>query len=619
MSEQYKQPSSQTDTSLKNKLAALNPSVDWVERLNFPKRLLNAAERFSLVIEKTISRLVRENKFNPLYHTGTITIFLLFVILGTGVYLTMFYQFGFEASYEAVSNIEANFIGRIVRAAHRYASGAAVIFALLHGWRTFFQDRFRGPRWLAWSSGVVMAVLFWLIGISGYWMIWDQRAQVLNQTLINLINNSPLGTSFLVNYLITEAAGSGWVFILLVTTIHLGLSALVALFYWLHIKRLSRPKWLPPRYWIAVFSALLVIAVILIPVGMLPPLDPTRLPANISTDLFFLFYLPAGLNWQPIILWGGVALLITLLSAIPWLLNGKPRPPIEVDTERCTGCTLCAKDCPYKAISMIDRPEGAKHKFLAKIDPKLCVACGICVGTCAPLAMTFRETPAEPLWDATVARISKGGGEPVKLVFTCERHAFQGARQHLRGDLASREEGGPLVQIVPLTCIGMAHPNLATRALEAGASEVQFIGCPPEDCANREGNLWLQERLDRKRLPKLKSNFRDAPIFSDWLPPHDFTIALEKPNDQREATSYNLELSQIKWRNFIPAILLLIIIFAAQIWLSDRPFEPFPENLAVLEIALNHKSGYPIKGSAATVEPDVGLIHPSRLILKNRW
>ncbi len=620
MSEQHEHPTTPPDKSRIDNMTTRNPSVDWGERLGFPRRLLNALERFSLAIEKPFNRWVLEQKFNPLYHTGTITIFLLFVILGTGVYLTMFYQFGFEASFEAVFKIEANFIGRIVRALHRYASGAAVIFALLHGWRTFFQDRFRGPRWLAWVSGVLMAAFVWLIGISGYWMIWDQRAEVLNQTLINLLKNSQIGTNFLVNYLVSEAAGSGWVFILLVTTVHLGLSALVGLFYWLHIKRLRRAKWLPPRYWTMAIAGLLLIASILIPVGMLAPIDPTKLPADISADLFFLFYLPAGLNWEALILWGSILVLIGLAGALPWILNRKKRPPIVVDAERCTGCTLCANDCPYNAIRMVERLDGSRHKFLAIIDPRLCVACGICVGTCTPLAMSFGDKPADPLWEHTLTRISEGESDPVSVIFTCERHAYQGARLYV--DLSdpaphpqslSQKERGVLV--VPLPCIGMAHPNLATQALEAGASEVHFVGCPPEDCANRTGNLWLQERLERERLPKLKSNFAAAPIYSDWLPPNDFAQALAKPNRQRKATSYGLDFAQIKWRNFIPAILLLVLVFAIQIWLSDLPYQPYPAETALLEITLNHKAGYPLKGTASNLEPALGLSHPTRLIV----
>jgi quinol-cytochrome oxidoreductase complex cytochrome b subunit len=79
------------------------------------KRFLRTLERISLAVEKPLARLVRDPRFNPLYHTGTITVFLLILVAVTGVYLTMFFQFGFEASYQAVARVEISPIGRIMR------------------------------------------------------------------------------------------------------------------------------------------------------------------------------------------------------------------------------------------------------------------------------------------------------------------------------------------------------------------------------------------------------------------------------------------------------------------------------------------------------------------------
>ena len=80
-------------------LSARNPSVDWKTRLDSPSRkLLGFLEGISLRLEAPIQWLIHEPRFNPLYHTGTITIFLLVVILITGIYLTMFYPFGFTFS-----------------------------------------------------------------------------------------------------------------------------------------------------------------------------------------------------------------------------------------------------------------------------------------------------------------------------------------------------------------------------------------------------------------------------------------------------------------------------------------------------------------------------------------
>ncbi len=602
---------------MSEKGSVFHDTVDWAGRHKpVTRRFLNGLERISLAMEGPVNRIVGAAQFNPLYHTGTITVFLLIVILITGVYLTMFYQFGFRVSYEAVSKIEANFVGRVVRAVHRYASGTAVITTLLHGWRTLFQDRFRGARWLAWVSGVIMAVFVWFVGITGYWLIWDERAQLLNQTFINLIQSTSWGRSFLINYMVTKAAGTGWIFMLLVLTIHLLLSVIIGLFFWyLHVRRLSRPKMLPPRYWMWVTAVLLTVAGILVPVGMLPAADPAQIPGRVTIDSLFLFYLPAALHWSPLLFWGGVTLLVVILSAIPWLLVRPALPPIMVNEERCTGCTLCAADCPYDAIKMVDRQDDKRHKYLAEVNPEMCVSCGICIGSCPPLALTLGDQPAEPLWETAVTRAAQKSEKPVKVVFTCERHALQGAKSILNHNGSEVENGGQ-IEVVPLTCIGMAHPDLAAQALEAGASEVQFIGCPPEDCANREGNLWLAQRLERERLPKLKKQFVDAPITTDWLPPNNFVQALRGKTHKTMATTYGFALSQANWKTFIPALALLIVILAAQIWMSDLPYTQAAAAQSRIEIAMTHRSGAPLHGVDSELPPDPNPGHPTRLVLE---
>jgi indolepyruvate ferredoxin oxidoreductase alpha subunit len=55
------------------------------------------------------------------------------------------------------------------------------------------------------------------------------------------------------------------------------------------------------------------------------------------------------------------------------LKTTKAKPPLTVDTEKCTGCTLCMKiGCP--SISMSDKKAGINHT--------LCVGCGICTQLC---------------------------------------------------------------------------------------------------------------------------------------------------------------------------------------------------------------------------------------------
>ena len=53
----------------------------------------------------------------------------------------------------------------------------------------------------------------------------------------------------------------------------------------------------------------------------------------------------------------------------------------------CTGCRICAKNCPVDAITVTD--------FLAEIDQEKCTNCGICVEKCPQKTISQRYTSAE--------------------------------------------------------------------------------------------------------------------------------------------------------------------------------------------------------------------------------
>ncbi|MFH0917824.1 MAG: FAD-binding protein [Candidatus Omnitrophota bacterium] len=75
--------------------------------------------------------------------------------------------------------------------------------------------------------------------------------------------------------------------------------------------------------------------------------------------------------------------------------------PISIIIEKCTGCTLCIKVCPFDAIRMMDKLEssglassGQSHKK-AVIDLHKCTLCGACKDACKFKAVLLEKDSAK--------------------------------------------------------------------------------------------------------------------------------------------------------------------------------------------------------------------------------
>lgn len=586
-------------------------------------RWTRALERFALALEGPVNRLIGNRQLNPFYHTGTIAVLLLGIVGITGVYIFMFFQYGFEASYNSVAvRIETPLIARVMRAVHRYASGALVVTTLLHAYRTLFMERFRGPRWLAWLTGIAMTFILWLAGITGYWLVWDQRAQVINEHFSAFLAQvTPWSADYGAALLRAERQGTSWRILLILLAVHVLLFLITAGFFWLHIRHLRRPRWLPELHWVVGAAVVLIVISAVFPSGMLPPADPNRLPGPLRLDPIFLYYLPLNetrwANWLWVFMWAATA----AAAVLPWTRartrDGHAPPPIRVLAEQCTGCTKCAQDCPYGAIAMEERRDGHPvHKLVAVADPARCVGCGICIGSCDDfLAITLGPVAPDRVWQTVQARIEAARtavpDRPLKVILTCERHAAQGAAPFLPAVTRPAEH----VEIIPLPCTGAVQPHILPKALAAGAAEVQIVGCPPFDCKNREGNLWEEQRVTHERVPRLRKRYDDAPITAAWLPPDQFALALpltatpppaapqpaedgDAPGDAPAAATGKPDylstrgmFEWLSWRNFVVGFVLLGVVLIAQIWLTGLPFTPYPDPPALIRVTLTDPKG----------------------------
>jgi ferredoxin/coenzyme F420-reducing hydrogenase delta subunit len=431
------------------------------------------------------------SKYNPLYHSGAITVVLLGVLLATGLYLLLFYRVG--APYESVVRLDGQaWSGRWLRGLHRYASDAAIVAAAVHAFRMFAQRRTWGPRALAWVSGLVLVGVVFAAGWTGYVMVWDMHGQLLAVEGARLLDALPIFSEPISRSFTGETElPSAFFFVNLFAHIMLPLS--MALLLWVHVARVARPVLFPARAvaWGAV--GLLTAAAIVWPAPLAERADLLVVPRDVPFDWFFGFWLPVTSALPAVAVWLGGAVLVGLVMAVPWLTRPARLPaPAEVTERTCTGCEQCVKDCPYDAIEMVARTDG-RATLVARINTELCTRCGVCIGSCPPMAISVQgRSGRDQLRDVRDFLARERPTSTDVVIVGCAWSAAQ----------AAAERHGARLLTVP--CAGAMHSSTVEVLLQGGAGGVLVVGCPEHDGRTREGVTWTAERLFAGRKAELK-------------------------------------------------------------------------------------------------------------------
>jgi ferredoxin len=434
-------------------------------------------------------------RYNPLYHSGALTVAAFVVLLVTGLYLLLFYRIG--APWASVDRItDQVWAGRWIRSLHRYVSALAIVAAVVHAARMFAQGRTWGPRALAWISGVVLFGAFLVCGWTGYVMVWDEQARLLAAEGARLFDVLPIFSEPIARAFSGERDMPAAFFFLNLFA-HIALPVGVALILWIHVSRLARTYLMPPKGLFWGMAALFTAASLAWPVAMAPEADLLRVPTGVPLDLLYSGWLLLSRGVAAGWVWLAAGTLVAAGLAVPFVARPRKEsvPLPSVVAERfCTGCEQCYHDCPYEAIAMVGRSDG-RDGYVARVDPVLCVSCGICAGSCAPMGVgpvgrTGRDQLVEVQEFLAQARPVAGD---VVLV-ACGRGA---------GGVASGPSflGAP---VFPVSCAGSLHTSVLEYLVRAGWGGVLVVTCPPRDCWNREGVAWLEERVYRGREAELK-------------------------------------------------------------------------------------------------------------------
>lgn len=523
-------------------------------------------------------------QWNPLYHLGEISIFMFTIACISGIYLFLFYTVDPTQAYNSTEELTHQWVGGIMRSLHRYSSDALVVFVALHFLQTLIMGKFR--RVLAWISGFVALIVTGIIGLTGYLLVWDQKAKLLGLLTAKLLSalaifEQTIASAFVLNDL--QYLGG---FFRVSLFAHIFLSFAIVFVLWIHVMRIAKPKIFPSREIMIMSTASLVFVCIAFPALSDLPAQGTILPLDARFDWFYFFgYFPMVFvsplaTW---VIWG--ALLLTL-ALLPVFFRKKEVYPAYVDWNKCDGCLQCYLDCPYGAISMVG-PENDKK---ALVDEDRCVGCGICVASCKDFGVDIATKP-----DLSQIRVKTHSSE----LYTLESQQTQKKLDAVifRCQFIPRSEipESDTVHVFTVPCIGNVHAETVGDMLRDHAEGVALVAC--EDCFFRFGNQWTEKRFARTRRPLFNRKTAPARVrlvkasvgkHSSRAEIKTFIESLSGVDDS--ATKGKIGVSEFGKIRYVAAAALIFLGSFTLPWLSTSKISFYPEAQGTLIISLKYTS-----------------------------
>ena len=174
--------------------------------------------------------------------------------------------------------------------------------------------------------------------------------------------------------------------------------------------------------------------------------------------------------------------------------------------EKCTGCGLCVKACPYGAWS-ID-----KEKKKAVLTPALCKGCGTCAAECPKNAIEMKHFTDEQIYAQIEAALEENPEDKI-LAILCNWCCYAGS------DTAgvSRMQYPPNIRIIRVMCSGRVSTKFIEKAFDLGAGMVLVGGCHPGDCHYISGNEFMAKREKRIRAMLERKGIEQERFRLEWV------------------------------------------------------------------------------------------------------
>ncbi|MDQ7843321.1 MAG: cytochrome b N-terminal domain-containing protein [Armatimonadota bacterium] len=274
---------------------------------------------------------------NPMYLLGPLLYYFWLITVVTGVVLMIWYEPTTAGAYTSIERIQREVpLGWLIRGLHKYAADGVILTIILRIYRMYFLGEYKKPGELSWMLGFLGLILAMISGITGYLLIWNQRAFWAAKTVLTVpvyFDELPvigrMGFGSMIAYIFLGGPAIGQATITRFYAIHFGISLVLLILIEVFFQRTRRKRINMSLLPIVLFLAMLVVISYILPAESGRRADPTRTPLPILSDWYFLALYQYVKYTPP--LWAGLGpgLLIGYGMLVPFLDRSKGRRPLE--------------------------------------------------------------------------------------------------------------------------------------------------------------------------------------------------------------------------------------------------------------------------------------------------
>ncbi|MGQ0570585.1 MAG: cytochrome b [Armatimonadota bacterium] len=279
---------------------------------------------------------------NPLFLLGPMLYYFWMVTVVSGVILMFWYEPTTMGAYNSILHIQHEVpLGWLVRGMHKYAADGVIVTIILRIYRMYFLGEYKKPGELTWIWSFAGLILGMISGITGYLLIWNQRAFWAAKTVLTvpvyfdeLTAKIPvIGEQFqvgsMIAFLFLGGPAVGAATITRFYALHFGISLVLLIVAEVFYYRTRRQRLNMSLFPMLLFTVMLVVISYVLPAELGRRADPNRTPLPILSDWYFLALYQYVKYTPP--LWAGLGpgLLIGFGMMAPFLDRSKGRRPLE--------------------------------------------------------------------------------------------------------------------------------------------------------------------------------------------------------------------------------------------------------------------------------------------------